>query len=174
MNGVWNWNSEGCKGGGGMRIGYMKEQCIQSGASIPPETMMQFPLFQISPYFLKLFRLWGKFSQFYLFPRNFWWPFFSHRPQISNFPIFPISVHLPPTCFAKIIISPYFDKFPPVLDKFTCLLHTLRVFRFPPTLTVMHLCITQCTYWTPLHSVIDVIYWWVLGSTPKLISAIKA
>ena len=22
---------------------------------------------------------------------------------------------------------------------------------FPPTLTMMHLCITQCTYWTPLH-----------------------
>jgi len=29
-------------------------------------------------------------------------------------------------------------------------LHTLRVFCFPPTFTMMHLCITQCTYWTPL------------------------
>src|SRR6218665_2851000 len=38
---------------------------------------------------------------------------------------------------------------PPVLGKFTCFLHTLRVF-FPSTLTMMHLCITQCTYWTPL------------------------
>jgi len=30
--------------------------------------------------------------------------------------------------------------------------HTLSVFRFLPSLTMMHLCITQCTYWTPLHS----------------------
>ena len=39
---------------------------------------------------------------------------------------------------------------PPVLGKFICFLHTLHVF-FPPTLTMMHLCITQCTYWTPLE-----------------------
>jgi len=25
------------------------------------------------------------------------------------------------------------------------------MFSFPPSLTGMHLCITQCTYWTPLH-----------------------
>ena len=30
-------------------------------------------------------------------------------------------------------------------------LHTLRAFRFPLLLPcMMHLCITQCTYWTPL------------------------
>ena len=121
----------------------------------PPETMMHFPLFQISPYFRKIFRLWGKFSQFEKFlhfhPPKFLMTFFSHRPQISNFaPIFPVSVHVPP-CFAKIIISPpILTYFPDVLDTFTCFLHTLRVFRFPPTLTMMHLCIIQCTYWTPL------------------------
>src|SRR6218665_1415127 len=37
-----------------------------------------------------------------------------------------------------------------ILHKFTCLLHTFCVFRFPPALTMMHLCISQCTYWTPL------------------------
>jgi len=26
----------------------------------------------------------------------------------------------------------------------------LYVVSFPPSLTMMHLCITQCTYWTPL------------------------
>jgi len=32
-----------------------------------------------------------------------------------------------------------------------CFLHTLCVFRFPPSLTMMRFCITQCTtYWTPL------------------------
>ena len=29
-------------------------------------------------------------------------------------------------------------------------LHTLCVFPVPPTLTMMHLCITQWTYWTPV------------------------
>src|SRR6218665_1898310 len=77
--------------------------------------------------------------------------FFSHRPQILNFPhIFAVSVHFPPVS-RKLLFPPYFDKFPPpVLHKFTCFLHTLRVFRFPLTFTMMHLCLTQCTYWTPL------------------------
>src|SRR6218665_578824 len=54
-----------------------------------------------------------------------------------------------PPCLAKIIISPYFQKFPPCFRKihqlFTCF-----VCHFPPTLTMMHLCTTQCRYWTPL------------------------
>jgi len=43
-----------------------------------------------------------------------------------------------PPCFAKIIISPTLKNFPPVFHKFTCFLHTLCGFRFPPTLTIMH------------------------------------
>src|SRR6218665_2308644 len=43
--------------------------------------------------------------------------------QNFEFPLFFLFQHISP-CFAKIIIS--------------------------PTLTMMHLCITQCTYWTPL------------------------
>src|SRR6218665_504464 len=35
----------------------------------------------------------------------------------------------------------------------TRLQQTLHVFRFPPTFTMMHLCITQCTYWTSLATV---------------------
>src|SRR6218665_637426 len=42
-------------------------------------------------------------------------------------------------CFSKVIIPPYFDKFhPPVIHKFTCCLHALRAFRFPPTFNMMH------------------------------------
>src|SRR6218665_4142843 len=84
--------------------------------------------------------------------------FFSHRPQISNFPpIFAVSIHFP-SVSRKLFFPPYFYKFPPCFRQihllftyFTCIffLHTLRVF-FLPTLTMMHLCITQCTYWTPL------------------------
>ena|SRR6218665_1312855 len=40
----------------------MKLQLLWAGSSIPPETMMHFPpLFQIPPYFRKIFRLSGKF-----------------------------------------------------------------------------------------------------------------
>src|SRR6218665_2267589 len=78
--------------------------------------------------------------------------FFSHRPQISDFPpILPVLEHFPPD-LRKFIISPLFSKIPPCFPKiqqlftyFTCI--------FPPTLTMMHLCITQCTYWTPLCKV---------------------
>jgi len=83
------------------------------------------PCFRLPSYFRKIFRLSGKFSKFYLFPKyfsifirqNFWWPFFSHRPQIFHFPpIFPVSVHFP-QCFAKIITAPYFGKFLPCFIK---------------------------------------------------------
>jgi|SRR6218665_1369091 len=131
---------------------------ICTGASIPPEAMMHSLLFQISPCFHKIFRLCRKFSKFYLFPTNFSSAKISddffvidHIFQIS--PYFPYLSTFPP-CFAKIIISPpTFQNFPPVLEKFTCflVLHTLCVFHFPPTLTMMHLCNTQCTYWMPLY-----------------------
>ena len=75
---------------------------------------------------------------------------FSHRPQIWNFPpIFAVSVHFPSVLRIFFFSSPTFTNFTPVLGKFTSFSHTLCVF-FPPTLTMMHLCITQCTYWTPL------------------------
>ena len=95
--------------------------------------------FRFPPYFRKILWLCGKFPKCYLFPKkfpifihqNFLWPFFSHWPQISNFPpIFAVSVHFPPVS-RKLFFPPYFYKFPPpVLGKFTCFLHTLRVF-FP-------------------------------------------
>src|SRR6218665_389335 len=73
-----------------------------TGASIPPETMMHFPpVSDFRPILEKNFTLCGKFSQLYNvpFPDKFSSAniFFSHRPQISNFPpIFPVSVHSPP------------------------------------------------------------------------------
>src|SRR6218665_626971 len=68
--------------------------------------------------------------------------FFSHRPQISDFPLFcPVLQHFPPDS-RKFIISPLFPKN-------STAFYILYVC-FPPTLTMMHLCITQCTYRTPL------------------------
>src|SRR6218665_727757 len=72
--------------------------------------------------------------------------FLSHRPQISKFPpFFPVLVvHFPPVS-RKLLFPPTLKNVPPLFEKFICFLHTLCVFRFPPTLTMMHLCITQCT-----------------------------
>src|SRR6218665_1404830 len=95
-----------------------------------------------------------------------------HFPSVSHFPLFPKKIcdsaenvpnltfskkhsdfHPPKflTTFLKSFPST-FENFPPDFVKFACfyILHTLRVFRFFPTFTMMHLCITQCTYWTPL------------------------
>jgi len=46
---------------------------------------------------------------------------------------------------------------PPDFVKFTWFYILYVYFVFPPTFTMMHLCITQCTYWTPLYK-INVLY----------------
>src|SRR6218665_1994866 len=77
-----------------------------------------------------------------------------HKFQIS--PLFSLFQYISPLFRENYSFPPTLTNFPPLLDKFTCFLHTLRVFRFPPTLTMMHLCITQCTYWTPLDGTVNV------------------
>ena len=111
---------------------------IFPGASIPPETMMHFPLFQISP------PISEKFSDFLNFFYNFTFSrkisslssanisddFFlviNHKFRISSY--FRSFSTFPPVS-RKLFFPPYFYNFPPVLGKFTCFLHTLRV--FPP------------------------------------------
>src|SRR6218665_266587 len=63
-------------------------------------------------------------------------------------PYFRCFITFPPY-FGKIIISPLLFKFSSDLVKCTCFTY-FSCFSFPPSLTMMHLCITQCTYWTPL------------------------
>ena len=133
-----------------------------TGASIPPWDHDAFsPLFQISPpLFQKIFRTFWKFLTILPFPEKFlhFHPpkflmtffFFGHRPQISTSPpIFAVSVHFPlfreNYSFPLLLqISPCFRQIHLLFTYFTC--------TFPPTFTMMHLCITQCTYWTPLGS----------------------
>jgi len=79
----------------------------------------------------------SRHSTFYLFPKNFsificqnfWWLFFSRR----NFP----------STLKNFL--PSFIKIHLLFTYFMCI-------SFPPTFTMMHLCITQCTYWTPLSA----------------------
>src|SRR6218665_1528798 len=78
-------------------------------------------------------------------------PFFSHRPQISNFPpSLPLSVHFP--LFRENYYFPLLLKIPPLFSRNSHAFYVLFVYFVSPQLcmTMMHLCITQCTYWTPL------------------------
>src|SRR6218665_3197702 len=107
-----------------------------------------------------MFRLCGKYFQFYLFLKNFlifiqkisddllFFLVINHKFRI--FPLFSLFQYISPLFSENYYFPPTFKNFPPVLEIFTCFSHTLCVFRFPPALTMMHLCITQCTYWTPL------------------------
>jgi len=118
-------------------------------------------LFQISPYFQKIFKLRGKFSKFDLFPTNFsifilqnFWSIFlviDHKFRIS--PLFSLFRYIHSPLLRENYYFPLLSKIPLCFRQIHLLytyLHTLCVFRFPPTLAMMHLCISQCTYWTPL------------------------
>src|SRR6218665_1543020 len=71
-----------------------------------------------------------------------------HKFRIS--PLFSLFQYISPLFREFFYFPPTLTNFPSVFEKFTCFLHTLCVFCFPPTLTMIHVCITQCTYWTPL------------------------
>src|SRR6218665_1061518 len=109
------------------------------------------------PLFSKKFRTLRKIFRILLFPDKFldfpppkFLMTFFHQPQISNFPhISPVSIHFPPVS-RKLLFPPYFDKFPPCFRQIHRLFTYFTCISFPPTLPMMHLCITQCTYWTPL------------------------
>jgi len=76
---------------------------------------------------------------FYIYDMNTLWIASSSRAIDHKFWISPLSP-----------LFSLFQYISPLVSKFTCFLHTLCVSHFPPTLTIMHLWITQCTYWTPL------------------------
>ena len=99
------------------------------GASIPLGQWCISLCFRFPPYFRKCFRLCRQFFQFHLTQNLEFSPYF-WKINISPFQLLQISLWF---------------------LKFTCFFYILCVFRFPPTLTMMHLCITQCTYWTPLQ-----------------------
>src|SRR6218665_2318962 len=110
------------------------------GASIPSEAMMHFlpPVSDFPPVAENFLTPW-KISQILPFSRK---NFRFSSAKISDdlfslvinhkFRISPYFRYLDtfPHYFEKIILSPYFYKFPSVFGKFTCFLHTLCVFRF--------------------------------------------
>jgi len=68
--------------------------------------------------------------------------FFSHRPQIFLFPLYFHFFSPFPPFQRKSSFPPTLPNFPSDFVKCPCFLHTFCDFRFPPTLTMMHLCIT--------------------------------
>src|SRR6218665_603647 len=121
--------------------------------------MMHFPLFHISSYLRKISR--RKFLQNLTFSHKIFRFssakisddfFLSHSLQISNFP--PISLF-------QFISSPISGNYsfplllqkisPPDFVKLTCFYIPYVYISFPSTFTMVHVCITQCTYWTPLQ-----------------------
>src|SRR6218665_4012616 len=117
---------------------------------------MMDPPVQIPPIFEKFSDFLGNSKNLTFSRKNF--PFSSakisddlllvigHKFRVS--PILPVLVHFPPDSRKFIISSPTFQNFP-LFSKNSTAFYILYVY-FPPTLTMMHLCITQCTSWTPL------------------------
>ena len=136
----------------------------RAGASIPPlrpwcifPPVSDFLLF--SKKFLTLKKIFTilpfpeKFLDFH--PPKFLFLVIDHKFRIS--PHFSCFSTFPPSVSRKLLFSPLLWQISPsVLHKFTFFLHTMRV--FPPTLTMMHLCITQCTYAPGRRS--TVVYVW--------------
>ena len=75
---------------------------------------------------LKILPLPEKFLDFHppKFLMTFLFLVIDHKFRIS--PIFPVSVHFLPVS-RKLLFPPTFKNFLPVLEKFTCFLHTLCV-----------------------------------------------
>src|SRR6218665_29068 len=109
-------------------------------------------LFQIPPYFRKNFLTRGNFlPKFYLFPdkfSDFFLPKFlmtflviEYKFEIS--PLFSMFHYIYPLFRKNHYSSLYLQTSLHDFVKLTCFLYTFCVFRFPPTLTMMHyLCIT--------------------------------
>src|SRR6218665_2879971 len=144
-----------------------KQKNPQSWASIPSEAMMHFPpCFRFPPYFLKIFRL----ENFQTFTSSRKISRFSSA-KISDdlflvidhkfriFPLFPLFQYISPL-FPENYYFPYFAN-SPRFRKIHLLFTYFICISFPPTLTMTHLCITQCTYWMPLGG-------WPASSYPLL------
>src|SRR6218665_3975722 len=127
----------------------------------PPEAMMHFPsLFQISPHIFEKFSDSEENFQNFTFSRKIsrfssekisddLFLVINHKFRVP--PIFPVSVHFHPVS-RKLLFFPLLLKIPPCFRKIHLLFTYFTCISFPNTLTVMHLCITQCTYWTPLRA----------------------
>ena len=122
---------------------------MKAVASIPSEAMMHFPpVSDFTPISQKGFGLRGKCPHFDLFSKISRFSFAKIYHKFLIAPYFPVSIHFP-SIPGKFFFPLLMQNFPPDFVKLTCFTYNTRI-SFPPTFTMMHLCITQCTYWTPM------------------------
>ena len=108
-------------------------RCLVSRGVHPSETMMHFPPVSDFP------PIFGKFSNSEENFHNMTFSsaeisddlFFSHRPQISNSSLFSLLQYISPLFRQNYYFPLALENVTSALVKFTCFLHTLRVFRFP-------------------------------------------
>ena len=131
------WNIEVFRQEKGHRgpIWYIYSTCDSrdQGRPSPSEAIMHFlSVSDFPPIFDKFSDSVENFKNFTFSQKNvsIFIRFFSHQPQISNFPLFSVFQYISPL-FRENYYSPTLKNVPPVLEKFTCFLHTLCVFRFP-------------------------------------------
>src|SRR6218665_2966655 len=116
--------------------------------------MMHFPTcFRFSSLLSENFRTLRKISPILLFPEKFLAEisddlFLSSTTNFEFPPIFAVSVHFP--LFRENYYSPLTLTNSPCFRQIHLLFTYFTFISFAPTLTMMHLCITQCTYLTPL------------------------
>ena len=124
----------------------------------PSEAMMHFlPVSDFPLYFLKIFRLRVEIFQFDLFQKKFRFSFpiflitfCSRLLQILNVPLFSLNSTFPFLYQENYCFPHTFLKFSPDFEKIYLFFYILYMIFVSPSLTMMHLCITQCTYWTPM------------------------
>ena len=118
------------------------------GCPFPPKPMMHFPPIADCISSFQNFLIWGKNFPTFLpknvcfIHENFWWPVFSLWLWILNPP--PISgkmLHFP-SISGNLLFLPYFLKFPRLIYKNLPIFACFTCFLFPPSLTMMRLCIT--------------------------------
>jgi len=115
---------------------------VSPGASIPSwgHDAFSSPVSDFPPIFDKFSDPLKICKNFYLFPKiflifirqNFWWPFFSHRPQIYNFPLFSLFQYISPPVSQKLLFPPYFEKFAPLFSKNSPAFYILYVYFVSP------------------------------------------
>src|SRR6218665_170502 len=86
----------------------------------------------------------------------------SHRPQILNFPSYFACFSSFPPLIGENYYVPLLSQISPLFSENSPAFYILCVYISPPTLTMMHLCITQCTYWTPLERAEMRMLRWIL------------
>src|SRR6218665_2092840 len=102
----------------------------------PSEAMMHFHLFQIPLFPKKIRTPWKIFTIL---------PFLVIDHKFGISPLFSLFQYISPLFRENLSFTLLFQISPPDFVQFTCFYILYYVFRFP-----LHLCITQCTYWTPL------------------------